>query len=56
VVEAERCNGCGLCLRVGCPAISSDRASGKAAIDPVTCTGCAVCLQVCNFGAIAGEA
>jgi indolepyruvate ferredoxin oxidoreductase alpha subunit len=50
-VDEERCNGCGLCFRVGCPAIVK-RADGKASIDPLLCTGCEVCAQVCARKAI----
>ncbi|HOG48073.1 MAG TPA: indolepyruvate ferredoxin oxidoreductase subunit alpha [Anaerolineae bacterium] len=57
-VDAERCNGCGLCLQLGCPALVKSEArhaaSGRAQvrIDPLLCTGCAVCAQVCNRNAI----
>ncbi len=50
-VDEERCNGCGLCFRVGCPAIVK-RPDGKASIDPLLCTGCEVCAQVCGRKAI----
>ena len=57
-VVDERCNGCGLCFQVGCPAIvKSDHLDDKtqrpiAQIDPLLCTGCEVCAQVCARGAI----
>ncbi|MBM4429870.1 MAG: indolepyruvate ferredoxin oxidoreductase subunit alpha, partial [Chloroflexi bacterium] len=57
-VNNERCNGCGLCFRVGCPAIAKshelDVKSGrpKASIDPLLCTGCEICAQVCARRAI----
>ncbi len=57
-VDNGVCNGCGLCFRVGCPAIlKSDEidektSRPKAEIDPLLCTGCTVCLQVCPRGAI----
>jgi indolepyruvate ferredoxin oxidoreductase alpha subunit len=67
-VDAERCNGCGLCFQVACPAIvksdvadetsvdetSVDEKTGraKAWIDPLLCTGCEVCAQVCARRAI----
>jgi indolepyruvate ferredoxin oxidoreductase alpha subunit len=51
-IDAEVCNGCGLCMQVGCPAISLDRATGRTRIDPIACNGCSVCEQTCNFGAI----
>jgi indolepyruvate ferredoxin oxidoreductase alpha subunit len=57
-VNEERCNGCGLCFRIGCPAIiqsgEADAKSGrpKARIDPLLCTGCEICAQVCARKAI----
>ncbi len=56
-VNVEKCNGCGLCFRVGCPAISKGTLDGKtkkhkALIDSLLCVGCDVCLQVCPRDAI----
>jgi indolepyruvate ferredoxin oxidoreductase alpha subunit len=57
-VDAELCNGCGRCFRVGCPAIvRSDEIDpktqrAKARIDPLLCTGCEICAQVCPQQAI----
>jgi indolepyruvate ferredoxin oxidoreductase alpha subunit len=57
-VIAERCNGCTMCFRIGCPAIlKSDELDDKtqrpkALIDPLLCTGCEVCAQVCPRDAI----
>jgi indolepyruvate ferredoxin oxidoreductase alpha subunit len=49
VVDEERCNLCGLCLDIGCPAI----APGEAAVEITdTCTGCALCVEVCRRGAL----
>ncbi len=61
-VDEERCNGCGLCFRVGCPAVVKtevlDEKSGrpKARIDHLLCTGCEVCAQVCARKAILTKA
>jgi len=57
-VESELCNGCALCFRIGCPAISpSDEMDvklnrPKAKIDPLQCTGCEICAQICPRQAI----
>lgn len=57
-VDSERCTACGVCFRLGCPAIArSDEVyeknrKRKALIDPVLCTGCDMCAQVCTFSAI----
>lgn len=54
VVNNDKCTGCRMCMRIGCPAITiKDK---KAVIDPVLCTGCALCEKVCKFGAITGGA
>jgi indolepyruvate ferredoxin oxidoreductase alpha subunit len=50
-VDLERCNGCGLCFGVGCPAIMRI-ASDQAEIDPTLCAACDLCAQVCAREAI----
>ncbi len=57
VVE-EDCNGCTLCMLLGCPAVlKSDQVDEKtgrplAWIDPLACTGCGLCYDVCARQAI----
>jgi indolepyruvate ferredoxin oxidoreductase alpha subunit len=57
-VLEEKCTGCGICFRIGCPAILKsdevDAKSGKplALIDGDLCTGCEVCAQLCPHDAI----
>ena len=49
-VDRDKCVGCKLCLKVGCPAIMIE--DGKAKISGTQCVGCTVCAQVCPKGAI----
>lgn len=51
-VDSEKCVGCRMCTKTGCPAISINKAEKKAKIDPDTCVGCEVCAQVCPVKAI----
>jgi len=57
-VDGDMCNGCGLCFRLGCPAIvrseelDAKRARHKAEIDPVLCVDCDMCAQICPRQAI----
>ncbi len=57
VIE-EKCTGCSICFRIGCPSILKadevDAKSGKplALIDRSLCTGCEICAQVCPRDAI----
>ncbi len=43
----DKCKGCRICTKTGCPAISFDNDKKKAMIDPSMCAGCQVCLQAC---------
>jgi len=65
-INPDKCTGCKLCLRLGCPAISWERLEdidvtiqkktkkqkGIAVIDSSLCNGCSLCDQLCNFEAI----
>ena len=46
------CRACGICATLGCPAISRDKETGIASIDPSMCVGCGQCAQYCGFNAI----
>ncbi|MDO4532930.1 MAG: thiamine pyrophosphate-dependent enzyme [Coriobacteriia bacterium] len=48
----DKCTACGSCIRIGCPALSRDEATGCALIDPDLCIGCGDCAQYCRFDAI----
>lgn len=49
-VDSDKCVGCKMCMKIGCPAISIK--NGKAVIDKTQCVGCNVCTQLCKVGAI----
>ena len=49
-VDKDKCKGCKMCMKLGCPAISIK--GGKAQIDNTLCVGCGVCKQLCKFDAI----
>ena len=49
-VNEDKCVGCKMCMKIGCPAISMKEK--KSVIDFTQCVGCAVCSQLCKFGAI----
>ena len=60
-VDSELCEGCGTCLKLGCPAIllgeeilakKGRKARRKVVIDSTVCWGCSVCEQACKPGAI----
>jgi indolepyruvate ferredoxin oxidoreductase alpha subunit len=51
-VDADKCNQCGVCLRLGCSAIQTDE--GRVFIDAALCAGdaCTICEQICPKKAI----
>jgi indolepyruvate ferredoxin oxidoreductase alpha subunit len=50
-VDPEKCIACGMCHKVGCPAIEKDE-NGKTKINALLCIGCDICRQVCKPQAI----
>ena len=52
-VRVEGCKNCGVCMKIGCPAIS--KGEKGIVIDSIQCTGCEVCSQICPFGALKKE-
>ncbi len=49
-IITDKCRKCGVCLRLGCPAIVKTPEGMH--IDASLCTACGLCAGVCAFGAI----
>ncbi len=48
---SDDCRKCGLCMKLGCPAISRTE-NGAIVIDENQCNGCGLCVGICPFHAI----
>ncbi len=60
-VDSDRCEACGVCLRLGCPALEQlppepGAKFGKVRINEVLCVGCGQCVQVCRLDAVVERA
>ena len=51
VASPEKCKRCGMCMKIGCPAITK-QADGTVKIDATMCNGCGLCKSFCKFNAI----
>lgn len=55
----DTCNGCGLCMNIGCPSIIlSEKITKKNKPVPFidsSCIGCSICKDICVFGCISSE-
>ena len=51
VCTPEKCKKCGMCMKIGCPAITKTP-DGYIKIDETMCNGCGLCKNYCKFGAI----
>ena len=47
----DACKKCGMCLKIGCPAITKNP-DGTIKIDQTMCNGCGLCKNYCKFNAI----
>ena len=54
VVE-DKCNGCGLCMKIGCPALVLRESKGVVELDRTQCVGCRQCMQMCHRDALVAE-
>jgi indolepyruvate ferredoxin oxidoreductase alpha subunit len=52
-LKVDGCKNCGMCLKLGCPAII--KLEDRVMIDASQCNGCGLCAKVCKFGALKGE-
>ncbi len=53
VCKTDKCRNCGMCMRIGCPAII--KTENGINIDQTQCVGCGLCGQLCHFGALGVE-
>lgn len=51
-VDQDICNGCTLCIRLGCTGLQFLDDERKVVIKPNSCVNCGLCAQVCKFEAI----
>lgn len=51
-INREKCVKCGMCWKLGCPAIEISTEDGKTVINPDLCVHCGLCADVCKPGAI----
>jgi NAD-dependent dihydropyrimidine dehydrogenase PreA subunit len=54
VINAFRCDGCGVCIG-RCPAQIMGLINGKAAYLQMLCEECGICAEVCPIGAVRFE-
>jgi indolepyruvate ferredoxin oxidoreductase alpha subunit len=51
--DPEKCRDCGLCMKLGCPAIIKTEKGVR--VDGSQCVGCGLCAKVCAFGALGAK-
>lgn len=54
-INRDKCVKCGMCWKLGCPAIEVSPEDGKTVINTTLCVHCGLCAQVCRPGAITQE-
>lgn len=48
-VDKDKCKDCGVCMKIGCPAIT--KKDGRIEVSAGQCVGCGYCGNICKFGA-----
>ncbi|NCB46262.1 indolepyruvate ferredoxin oxidoreductase subunit alpha [bacterium] len=51
-INRDKCVKCGMCQKLGCPAIEVNPEDGKTVINQALCVHCGLCAKVCRPGAI----
>ena len=51
-INSEKCVKCGMCFKLGCPAIEKNPKTGKTVINTALCVHCGLCAKVCKPQAI----
>ncbi|NLM18132.1 MAG: indolepyruvate ferredoxin oxidoreductase subunit alpha [Candidatus Riflebacteria bacterium] len=54
-IDIDKCVKCGMCLKVGCPAVEVDPVDKKTRLNMALCVHCGLCAQMCKPGAITQE-
>lgn len=49
-VDLSKCKNCGMCMKIGCPAIT--KSENGIVINETMCNGCGLCMSRCKFDAI----
>lgn len=50
-VQEDKCKKCGMCLKIGCPALERDEEK-RVSVNESMCVSCGLCKQVCKFSAL----
>jgi indolepyruvate ferredoxin oxidoreductase alpha subunit len=55
--DVDKCKRCGMCLKIGCPAIEkhepgTDGKKFDVVVNEDLCIGCDLCIQQCKFDAL----
>jgi indolepyruvate ferredoxin oxidoreductase alpha subunit len=54
-INRDKCVKCGICWKLGCPAIEVSPEDGRTVINATLCVHCGLCAAVCRPGAITQE-